>query len=72
MDGYQVAKTLRAEPGFESCLFLAVTGYGDNEDRDRARDAGFDRHLTKPVDPEGLARLVASWIGASGVAMPSG
>jgi CheY-like chemotaxis protein len=71
MDGYQVARTLRAEPGFESCLFLAVTGYGDSADRDRALEAGFDRHLTKPVDPAGLADLVAHWNGAPGITMPT-
>jgi signal transduction histidine kinase/ActR/RegA family two-component response regulator len=67
MNGYQVVKTLRAEPGFESCLFLAVTGYGDDADRDRAREAGFNWHLTKPVDPEGLAGLVAHWTGATAI-----
>lgn len=58
MDGYEVARTLRSEPGFRDCLFLAVTGYGDVADRERTRDAGFDHHLTKPADPGEVARLI--------------
>ena len=60
MDGYQVVRTLRAEPGFDRCLFIAVTGYGDPADRQRAIEAGFAHHLTKPGDPVELARLVAA------------
>ena len=60
MDGYQVARVLRAEPEFESCQLIAVTGYGDDADRGRARDAGFDRHFTKPVDPGALAELMVT------------
>lgn len=50
LTGYEVAGVLRAEPGGESVLLLAVTGWGQDVDRRRALDAGFDRHLTKPVD----------------------
>ncbi len=60
MDGYEVARTLRAEPGFGTCLLIAVTGYGEAADRERARRAGFDHHLTKPADAEEIARLLAS------------
>jgi CheY-like chemotaxis protein len=40
-------------------VLIAMTGYGQEEDRRKARDAGFDHHLTKPADPEALERLLA-------------
>jgi signal transduction histidine kinase/ActR/RegA family two-component response regulator len=54
MDGYELAVRLREQPGGESLRLIAVTGYGQDSDRRRAAEAGFDHHLTKPVD---LARL---------------
>lgn len=58
-DGYEVAKQLRKSwPGREITL-IAVTGYGMPTDRMRSAEAGFDHHLTKPVDPEGLLRLLS-------------
>jgi PAS domain S-box-containing protein len=58
MDGYEVARRLRTEFGPELCL-LAVSGYGQDEDRRRAFDAGFDHHLTKPADPAMVAAILA-------------
>jgi CheY-like chemotaxis protein len=58
MDGYELARRLRAE-GLSGDLLVSVTGYGQEEDRRRAEEAGFDHHLTKPVDPETLLRLVS-------------
>ena len=55
-DGYAVARRLRAE-GLAGDILVALTGYGEAEDRQRARQAGFDRHLTKPVDPDALLAL---------------
>ena len=54
LNGYEIARRLRADPTLESVRLVAVTGYGQNEDRERARQAGFDAHVVKPVD---LARL---------------
>ncbi|MFP2933060.1 ATP-binding protein [Pyxidicoccus sp. 3LG] len=54
LDGYEVARTLRASEHGRGPLLIAVTGYGQREDRARAMQAGFDEHLVKPVD---LARL---------------
>jgi signal transduction histidine kinase/ActR/RegA family two-component response regulator len=51
IDGYEVARRLRALPAFQSTVLIALSGYGQEEDRRRAREAGFDHHLTKPVDP---------------------
>jgi CheY-like chemotaxis protein/anti-sigma regulatory factor (Ser/Thr protein kinase) len=54
MDGYAVARRLRADPSFARTQLVAVTGYGQEEDRRRAQDAGFDLHLVKPIDPAAL------------------
>jgi signal transduction histidine kinase len=59
VDGYEVARRIRATPAGKSILLIAVTGYGQAEDRRRALDAGFDAHLTKPVLPERLAEALA-------------
>jgi PAS domain S-box-containing protein len=58
MDGYAVARALRADPEQSVATLIAVSGYGQEEDQRRARQAGFDRHLTKPVDPQVLAHLL--------------
>ncbi|MBA3312857.1 MAG: response regulator [Planctomycetota bacterium] len=50
LDGYEVAKRLRARTETEGAVLIAVSGYGQEEDRRRSREAGFDHHLTKPVD----------------------
>jgi CheY-like chemotaxis protein len=57
MDGFETARRLRQE-GLGK-LLVAVTGYGGVEDRRRATEAGFDTHLTKPVSPEDLRRVLA-------------
>jgi PAS domain S-box-containing protein len=60
MNGYEVAERLRAEPEFKDTRLIALTGYGQEEDRRRALAAGFDHHLTKPVEPDALAALLAA------------
>jgi len=59
MDGYAVARALRAAPESQTCFLIALTGYGQDDDRRRALEAGFDAHLVKPVDLEALRRLLA-------------
>jgi CheY-like chemotaxis protein len=59
MDGYGVARALRAAPGTPSVYLIALTGYGQDDDRRRALEAGFDAHLTKPADLDALHRLLA-------------
>jgi len=54
LDGYGVARALRAQPETATARLIAVTGYGRTEDVEKARRAGFDYHLTKPVDPQDL------------------
>ncbi len=58
MDGYEVARRMRGQAARHARL-VALTGYGQEEDRRRAREAGFDAHLTKPADPATLHALVA-------------
>ncbi len=59
MDGYEVASRLRQMPETSAATLIAVTGYGQEEDRRRSRRAGFDQHLVKPVAPESLQSLLA-------------
>ncbi|WP_437475856.1 ATP-binding protein [Sorangium sp. So ce1014] len=59
MNGYDVARRLRAEPDLAGLFLVALTGWGTEEDRRQAREAGFDHHLTKPVDAAEVKRLVA-------------
>ena len=60
MDGYEVARAIRADSSLRAVRLIALTGYGEQEDRRRAERAGFDSHLTKPADPQALLGLVAS------------
>jgi PAS domain S-box-containing protein len=60
LDGYGVARELRLNPTTARARLLALTGYGQDEDRRRSREAGFDYHLVKPADPEELQRLLAT------------
>jgi signal transduction histidine kinase len=59
MDGYEVARRIRAEPWGKGVLLVAVTGWGQESDRRRSREAGFDSHLVKPLDLDELTRLLA-------------
>lgn len=60
IDGYELAGRLRQLMAGRSCRLVALTGYGQAEDRKRAADAGFDHHLTKPVEPDALFALIES------------
>jgi CheY-like chemotaxis protein len=60
MDGYAVARELRRRPETASARLIAVTGYAGVAEQRRSREAGFEHHLVKPVDPETLHRLLAS------------
>jgi PAS domain S-box-containing protein len=58
MDGYEVARRCREEPGLNSMILVAMTGYGQDSDRQRSREAGFDSHLVKPVNLDDLLLLL--------------
>jgi PAS domain S-box-containing protein len=60
MSGYQVAQLLRDLPGLRDVTLVAVTGYGQDEDRRRALEAGLDRHLTKPVEPSAIEEVLST------------
>jgi len=58
LNGYEVAQTIRKRPGGESIVLIALSGYGRAEDKARALEAGFDAHLTKPVNLETLTKIL--------------
>ena len=59
IDGHEVARRLRAAPEGRDLVLVALTGYGRPDDARRAREAGFDAHLIKPVDVDELSRVLA-------------
>ena len=58
MDGYDAARMIRQEPGAEKIVLIALTGWGQITDKNRASLAGFDHHLVKPVDYETLTKCL--------------
>jgi CheY-like chemotaxis protein len=61
LDGYEVAKRLRELPEGRDVLLVAMTGWGQEEDKRRTALAGFNHHLVKPVDPVKLEKLLAEY-----------
>jgi CheY-like chemotaxis protein len=59
LNGYEVASTLREDERFHDSLFIAASGYGQEHDRERSRQAGFDHHSAKPIDLDALLELIA-------------
>jgi PAS domain S-box-containing protein len=59
LDGYEAARRIRSQPWSNGVVLVALTGWGQDEDRARAKNAGFDFHLTKPADPEMLVKVLA-------------
>jgi CheY-like chemotaxis protein len=59
MDGYELAARLRDLPGLNGVRLFALTGYGQQSDRQKARDAGFDHHFTKPIDLDAIDAVLA-------------
>jgi CheY-like chemotaxis protein len=66
MDGYEVARRLRRISGRDNLVLVAMTGYGQEEDRRQAYEAGFDLHLTKPISFEAVETLLERWDGGVG------
>ncbi|HTU02773.1 MAG TPA: ATP-binding protein [Candidatus Sulfotelmatobacter sp.] len=66
MDGYAVARAFRREARLARAYLIAVTGYGEEKDRRRSEDAGFDLHITKPLDPRRLEQVLAALPLAAG------
>jgi PAS domain S-box-containing protein len=59
INGYEVARQIRQQPWGQGMILIALTGWGQDEDKRRAWDAGFDHHMTKPVEPTALEKLLA-------------
>ena len=60
LDGYEVAKRLRQQPALQSVVLVAMTGYGQESDRRRSQEAGFDHHLVKPGDFGKVLQILAT------------
>jgi CheY-like chemotaxis protein len=58
MNGYELARALRATPGYEAVPLVAVTGFSMYDDRERSLQCGFNAHLTKPIDPNVLFQII--------------
>ena len=63
MSGYEVARRFRADDRLKGALLVAMTGWGNEEDRLRSRNAGFDEHLTKPVEPAAFDEVLTRFNG---------
>jgi CheY-like chemotaxis protein len=61
LDGYEAARRIRGEPWGHDICIIALTGWGQERDRVRSREAGCDGHLVKPVEPAALERLLADF-----------
>ncbi len=59
LNGYEACRRIRQQPGGKELVIIAQTGWGQDEDRQRTHEAGFDHHLVKPVDPQALMKLLA-------------
>ena len=60
LDGFEVAKRLRQQPDLSSVVLVAMTGYGQESDRQRSQDAGFNHHLVKPADFRKVQQILAT------------
>jgi CheY-like chemotaxis protein len=70
LDGYEVCRRIREAPWGKGLLLVALTGWGQEEDRVRSREAGFDEHMIKPVDYDVLIKLLASLPSGSNASQP--
>jgi CheY-like chemotaxis protein len=67
MSGHEVARHMRREAWGRHAVLIALTGWGQEQDKQAARNAGFDHHLTKPVDPDELGRVLESLLQRDGL-----
>jgi signal transduction histidine kinase len=71
MNGYELARRLRLKGPEGPALVIALTGYGQKEDRARSDEAGFDHHFVKPADPRLIQAAIAGWSGAASLPQPA-
>jgi CheY-like chemotaxis protein len=69
MNGYEVARRLREQGTHPPALLIALTGYGQNEDRTRSQEAGFHHHFVKPADPRIIQSAIVGWVAESDAAV---
>ena len=67
LDGYEVAKRIRANQSFEKIVLIALTGYGQPSDRERSQEAGFDHYFVKPTDPRVLCDVLGRCAASLGI-----
>ena len=73
LNGYEVCRRLRGRRWCRDTLIVAQTGWGQEQDRERSREAGFDHHFTKPIDDDALLQVLADWRrGQAGDRAPAG
>jgi CheY-like chemotaxis protein len=65
LNGYEACRLIREQPWGKKAVMIASTGWGQEEDRRRSKEAGFDHHLVKPIDPDVLERLLGSLQGSA-------
>ena len=63
MSGHEVARRMRLEAWGRNAVLIALTGWGQEQDKQAAKAAGFDEHLTKPVDPDDVERVLDELLG---------
>lgn len=61
LNGYEAARRIREQSWGKSMALITVTGWGQAEDRRRTKEAGFNRHLVKPVEPDALQKMLADY-----------
>lgn len=71
MNGLEVAKAIRSQPRLSSAVLIALTGWGQDEDRRLSQEAGFDQHLVKPIEPNKLETLLSAMAGESNTPTPN-
>jgi PAS domain S-box-containing protein len=71
LNGYEACRLIREQPGGKSVVLIAVTGWGQDEDRRRSHEAGFDHHMVKPVDPQALMSMIAVLNGGHAPGRPA-
>jgi len=62
LNGYEACRLIREQPTGKGVVLIALTGWGQDEDRRRSHEAGFDHHMVKPVDPQALMKMVAEFV----------
>jgi CheY-like chemotaxis protein len=66
LNGYEACRRIREQPWGKGMFLIALTGWGQEEDRRRTEEAGFDRHMVKPVDADVLMKSLATWSSEHG------